>query len=261
MIIAFLADIVGRPGRRTVDKVVPRLKKEHSPDLIIGNLENAAGGFGITDKAFEELERAGVQFFTSGNHIWDKREGVALLDARNNVVRPANYPGAAPGVGFRVISVKDTPVAIINIQGRTYLPAIDCPFRKVDDILRSIGDGCHVRIVDLHAEATSEKRALGWYLDGRVSAVLGTHTHVPTKDAAVLPKGTAFVTDVGMTGSNHSVLGVTPEAAIKRFLEMRPSRFEVARSDLRGDLVVMDVDESSGKARSIEHLQYKVEEE
>lgn len=260
MIIAFIADIVGRPGRRTVDQVVPWLRESRKPELIIANLENAAGGFGITEKAYTELSRAGVQFFTSGNHIWDKREGVALLDSRPNIIRPANYPGNSEGVGHRVISVNDHPVAIINVQGRTFLPPLDCPFRMMDTILAKLGNSCRIRIVDLHAEATSEKKAMGWYLDGRVSAVLGTHTHVPTRDAEVLPKGTAFVTDVGMTGSNRSVLGVNPDSAIRRFLEMRPTRFEVARADPRCDLVVLDIDEATGKARSIEHIQHKVEE-
>jgi metallophosphoesterase (TIGR00282 family) len=261
LIIAFIADVFGRPGRRTVEHIVPKLKDEHAPDLIIANLENAAGGFGITPKAFGELERAGVQFFTSGNHIWDKREGIELLNSRNNIVRPANYPGNSDGVGFRVISVGDVSVAIVNLQGRTFMPPLDCPFRAADQILKNLGDKCRVRIIDMHAEATSEKKAMAYYVDGRASAVLGTHTHVPTKDAQILPNGTAFVTDVGMTGANHSILGVAPEPAIQRFLDMRPKRFDVANTDLRSDLVVIDIDEESGKARSIQHLQYKLEEE
>ena len=183
------------------------LKERFALDLIVANLENAAGGFGITEKAFDELERAGVNFFTSGNHIWDKKEGVALLNLRNNILRPANYPGNAEGVGFRVITVKNTQVALFNVQGRVFLPPIDCPFRTMDRLLENVGNDCKVKLLDLHAEATSEKMAMGWYLDGRVSAILGTHTHVPTRDERILPGGTAYVTDVGMTGAYDSVLG------------------------------------------------------
>lgn len=259
MIIAFLGDVVGKPGRRTVERIIPRLKDNYTVDLIIANVENAAGGVGITEKAVNELERAGVDFFTSGNHIWDKREGVPLLE-RNNIVRPANYPGSDHGRGHRVISVGDVPVAIFNIQGRVFMPPLDCPFRTIDDCLRKVGDGCPIKIVDVHAEATSEKKALGWYLDGRVSLVLGTHTHIRTGDAQILPKGTGYVTDVGMTGANDSVLGVSKEAVIKRFLDMRPTRFEVARGDLRSDCVVADIDESTGKTKKIDHIQLKAEE-
>lgn len=260
MVIAFIGDVVGRPGRRTVESVIPRLREERDIDLIIANLENAAGGFGVTEKAMNDLERAGVGFFTSGNHIWDKREGVALLGSRNNIVRPANYPGGEHGVGFRVISVGSSAVGIFNIQGRVFMPPIDCPFRTIDRCLHSVGDGCKIKIVDIHAEATSEKKAMGWYLDGRVSAVLGTHTHIRTGDSQILPKGTGYVTDVGMTGSNDSVLGICKEPIIKRFLDMTPKRFEVARKDLRCDLVVCDIDEATGKTNKIEHLQIKVEE-
>ena len=260
MVIAFIGDIVGRPGRRTVESVVRQLKKERDIDLFIANLENAAGGFGLTEKALVDLERAGVQFFTSGNHIWDKREGVQLLGSRNNIIRPANYPGGEHGVGFRVISVGTASVGIFNIQGRVFMPPIDCPFRTMDRLLQNVGDGCKIKIVDIHAEATSEKRAMGWYLDGRVSAVFGTHTHIPTRDSQILPKGTGYVTDVGMTGSNDSVLGVKKEPIIKRFLDMTPKRFEIARRDLRCDLMVCDIDETTGKTNKLEHLQIKVEE-
>jgi len=239
---------------------VPVIKERYAPDLIIANLENAAGGFGVNDKAFDELQRSGVQFFTSGNHIWDKKEGVALLNAHNNIVRPANYPGSSDGVGSRVITVNGTPVGIFNVQGRVFMQPIECPFRTMDQLLTRVGDSVKVRIVDMHAEATSEKKAMGWYLDGRVSAVLGTHTHVRTGDAEVLPQGTAFVTDVGMTGANDSILGINKDVAIRRFLEMRPVRFEVARDDLRIDFVILDIDEGTGKARNIEHVQLKAEQ-
>lgn len=260
MKVAFLGDVMGRSGRRAAAYAVLRLKEEHEVDLVIANVENAAGGFGITEKALSELERAGVVFFTSGNHVWDKREGVALLDERPNIVRPANYPGNAPGRGFRVLRVKDTAVAVVNLQGRVFMPPIECPFRTADRCLEQIGDACPVRIVDIHAEATSEKVAMGWYLDGRVSLLLGTHTHIPTRDATVLPKGTGYVTDVGMTGSYDSVLGVSTRIIIQRFLDMRPVRFEIATGDLRCDAIVADIDEASGRTRTIEHLQYKMED-
>jgi hypothetical protein len=257
--IAFFGDVVGGSGRRAAAAVLPRLKEEHQIDLVVANVENAAGGFGVTEKTLAELDRAGIDFYTSGNHIWDKREGVVILDERTNIIRPANYPGNPPGRGFRVIRVKDVPVAIINIQGRVFMPPIECPFRTADRCLQQVGDGCPVKIVDIHAEATSEKVAMGWYLDGRVSLVLGTHTHIPTRDAAILPSGTGYVTDVGMTGSYDSVLGVTKNIVIQRFLDMRPVRFEIAGADLRCDVIIADIDEASGRTRSIEHLQIKVE--
>jgi len=257
--IAFFGDVVGGSGRRAAAAALSTLKEKHAIDLVLANVENAAGGFGVSEKVLAELDRAGIDFYTSGNHIWDKREGVVILDERVNIVRPANYPGNAPGRGFRVIRVKDVPVAIVNIQGRVFMPPIECPFRTVDRCLQQIGDGCPIKIVDIHAEATSEKVAMGWYLDGRVSLVLGTHTHIPTRDAAILPNGTGYVTDVGMTGSYDSVLGVTKNIVIQRFLDMRPVRFEIASGDLRCDIIVADIDAASGRTRSIEHLQIKVE--
>lgn len=260
MKIAFLGDVVGRSGRRAAASAVTRLKDLYGIDFTVANVENAAGGFGVTEQALTELERAGVDFFTSGNHVWDKREGVPLLDQKSNIVRPANYPGNAPGRGFRVVRVGDVPVAIVNVQGRVFMPPIECPFRTVDRCLEHIGDGCAVKLVDVHAEATSEKVAMGWYLDGRVSLVLGTHTHVPTKDERILPRGAGYVTDVGMTGSYDSVLGVTKNIVIQRFLDMRPVRFEIAGKDLRCDAIVADIDVESGRVRSIEHVQIKVED-
>lgn len=259
MLIAFLGDVVGRAGRRAVETVVQRLRTERKLDFVIANAENSAGGFGVNDKAFTELERAGVDFFTSGNHIWDKREGVELLLTRKNIVRPANYPGSDHGAGFRVVDVRGIPVAIFNIQGRIFMPPIDCPFRTIDRCLNSVDETCKIRIVDMHAEATSEKRAMGWYLDGRVSLVLGTHTHIGTNDGQILPMGTGYVTDVGMTGAHDSILGMSKKAVIQRFLDMTPTRFEVASGDLRCDFVVCDIDETTGKARKLEHLQMKVD--
>jgi len=259
LIIAFLGDVVGQSGRRVVAHVVPKLRSGQCAELVIANAENSAGGFGFNPDGIAEMEAAGVDFFTTGNHVWDKREGVALLDSRANIVRPANYPGA-PGVGMRLVPGTDGRVAVINLQGRVFMPPLDCPFRTVDRLLAELPEQVRVIVVDMHAEATSEKIAMGYYLDGRVSLVLGTHTHVPTRDARIFPGGTGYVTDVGMTGSNDSILGVRKSDVIERFLSMRPTRFEVARNDLRCDYVIADVDETTGKVRRFDHLQATVEE-
>jgi metallophosphoesterase (TIGR00282 family) len=234
---------------------LPNLKKEKNIDLAIANVENAAGGFGITEKSIAELHRAGVDFFTSGNHIWDNKGGVAVLDANDNIIRPANYPADAPGAGYRIVKVGEHSIAIVNVQGRVFMPVIDCPFRAVDRIFKTVRDQCSIIVLDIHAEATSEKIAMGWHLDGRASLVVGTHTHVPTKDCRILPKGTGYVTDVGMSGSYDSVLGMEKEGVLQRFLQMRPSRFQVAKKDLRCDYILAQIDPSTGLAVGIEHLQ------
>lgn len=259
MRLVFIGDVVGKSGRRAVAAVLPRIREAHAPDVVIANAENSAGGFGITAKSITEMTKAGVDFFTTGNHIWDKREGVGILDSMENIVRPANYPLDAPGRGMALVPGTEGRVAVINVQGRVFMPPIDCPFQTIDRLIAEISDGVRVVVVDMHGEATSEKIAMGWHLDGRVSMVLGTHTHVPTSDHRILPKGTAYVTDVGMTGSYDSVLGVKKDAVIDRFLHMRPVRFEVAMTDLRCDYVVADVDEQTGKTTRFEHLQLTVE--
>ena len=260
MKIAFLGDVVGKSGRRALAESIPRIKSEHSVDLVIANAENSAGGFGIERKGIDEMERAGVAFFTTGNHIWDKRQGIPLLDERDNILRPANYPGDAPGRGSALVPGTNGLVGVINVQGRVFMPPLDCPFRTVDRLLEEMPESARIVIVDVHAEATSEKIAMGWHLDGKVSVVLGTHTHVPTSDQRILPGGTAYVTDVGMTGPYDSILGVRKEAVIERFYDMRPKRFEVAKDDLRCDFIVADIDEQTGKTRQFEHLQMKVED-
>jgi len=258
--LAFIGDVVGKSGRQTVAQLLPRIRSEYGADVIIANAENSAGGFGINPRSIDELARAGVDFFTTGNHVWYKREGMGLLDSLDTIVRPANYPGDAPGRGAAVVPGTNGMLAVINVQGRVFMPPIDCPFRTVDRLLGELPEGVRVVLVDMHGEATSEKIAMGWYLDGRVSVVLGTHTHVPTGDHRILPGGTAYVTDVGMTGAYDSVLGVKKDAVINRFLNMRPTRFEVAGSDRRCDFVVVDIDEETGRARSFEHLQWTAEE-
>ena len=260
LIIAFLGDVVGQSGRRVLAHVVPILRREHKADIVIANAENSAGGFGFNPGGIAEMEAAGVDFFTTGNHVWDKREGIPLLDSRPNIVRPANYPDA-PGRGMQYVPGTDGRVAVINLQGRVFLPPLDCPFHTVDRLLSELPAETRVVVVDMHAEATSEKIAMGYYLDGRVSLVLGTHTHVPTRDARIFPGGTGYVTDVGMTGSNDSILGVRKDDVIERFLNMRPTRFEVARNDLRCDFVIADIDETNGRVRRFEHLQAAMEDE
>ena len=260
MKILFLGDIIGRSGRRLVRTLLPGLREKHAADLVIANAENSAGGFGLNRKSLEDMQKSGVDFFTTGNHVWDKAEGVSLLGELDNIVRPANYPEGAPGSGVKNVPGTNGRVAVINLQGRVFMPAIDCPFRCIDRYLRDTTHKPKILIVDVHGEATSEKVAMGWYLDGRVSMVLGTHTHVPTRDCRILPKGTGYVTDVGMTGSYDSVIGVKKEAVIRRFLNMRPTRFEVAKKDLRCDYVVAEVDESTGMTVSIDHLQTKLED-
>jgi metallophosphoesterase (TIGR00282 family) len=258
--IAFFGDIVGKPGRRAVAYALPRIKEEHGVDLAIANVENAAAGFGISEKVMKELEGTGLGFYTSGNHIWDRKEGIALLDRKKTLLRPANYPGDPPGRGYAVITVGALSVGVVNLQGRVFMPHIDCPFQAVSKILGELRSRCPVIIVDFHGEATSEKLAMGWFLDGKVSVLAGTHTHIPTKDCRILPKGTGYITDVGMTGSYDSILGVEKEAVVERFLTMRPVRFEVASRDVRADVLLAEIDETSGKTVRVEHVQYKMED-
>jgi metallophosphoesterase (TIGR00282 family) len=258
--LAFIGDVVGKSGRRSVADALPRIREEHGSELIIANAENSAGGFGITRKSIEEMERAGVDFFTTGNHVWDKIDGVRLLGDKDNIVRPANYPGEAPGRGVAVVPGTEGRVAVINVQGRVFMPPIDCPFRTADRLIEELPEEVRVIIVDMHAEATSEKIAMGWHLDGRVSLVVGTHTHVPTSDERILPEGTGYVTDVGMTGSYDSILGVKKDAVIERFFTMRPTRFVVSGLDRRCDFVVAEVDDETGKTTKFEHLQIKLED-
>ncbi|MGH9327386.1 MAG: TIGR00282 family metallophosphoesterase [Terriglobia bacterium] len=255
--LLFIGDIFGHPGRRVVAERLPELVKEFSPDLVIANGENAAAGFGITPPLVEELLGVGIAVLTSGNHVWDKKEIVPYLadhpDGR--LLRPANFPASTPGHGLYVgRTASNVPYAVLNLQGRVFLPSLDCPFRSADALLANISAEVKIRIVDIHAEATSEKVALGWYLDGRVTAVLGTHTHIPTADERVLPQGSAYVTDLGMSGPYDSVIGVDKAAVIKKYLDQIPARFEVAKGDVRLCGVVIDADPSSGKALSIQRI-------
>jgi metallophosphoesterase (TIGR00282 family) len=247
MKILFIGDIFGAPGRRIVADHVRDIVKSQGIDVAIANAENSAGGFGITPAIAEDLFNLGFDALTSGNHIWDKREIYDYLGRTHRLLRPANYPHETPGRGLVV--VKDC--AIINLQGRVYMPDTDCPFRTADRLLAELDPAVRVRFVDFHAEVTSEKIALGWYLDGRVSAVIGTHTHVPTADTRILPGGTAYQTDVGMTGPYDSVIGVEKAPILQKFLTSMPVRMEAAKSGVELHSVIIDVDETTGKAKSI----------
>ena len=251
MNILFIGDIFAAPGRRIVADHLQDIVETNRIDLTIANAENAAGGFGLTPAIAEELLGLGLDVLTSGNHVWDKREIYDYLRRQPRVLRPANYP-EAPGSGSIVWRARNgVDCAVINLQGRTYMAPTDCPFRKADQILGSLDPAIKVRFVDFHAEATSEKIALGWYLDGRVSAVIGTHTHVPTADTRILPGGAAYQTDCGMTGPYHSVIGVQTDIVIQRFLTGLPVRMEAARQHAEMHAVIVDVDETTGKARAI----------
>ena len=255
--ILFIGDIFGQPGRRVVSEGLPGLVAEHHPDLVVANGENAAAGFGITPALVEELLGLGIEVLTSGNHIWDRKEIFPYLAENEHarLLRPANYPSPAPGRGLYLGKTSSgLEYAIINLQGRVFMSSIDCPFRAADAILDSLPASVKVRLVDFHAEATSEKIALGWHLDGRVSAVVGTHTHIPTADERILPRGTAYITDVGMSGPYDSVIGIEKEAVIQKFFNQLPTRFEVAKEGVRLCGVLIDVDAHTGRAISIERV-------
>ena len=251
MRVLFVGDIVGRPGRRAVFSTLRRVVAEEDVDLVIANCENSAGGFGVTRKIAQRLLAEGIHVLTSGNHIWDKKEILPYLDRQPRLLRPDNYPDA-PGSGL-FVGQTDSAVryAVLNLQGRVYMPSIDCPFRRADLVLSRLDPDIRVRLVDFHAEVTSEKTAFGLYLDGRASAVMGTHTHVATADERVLPAGTAFISDVGMTGPLNSVIGMQQEASLRRFLTGLPARFKPAAGPVRLNAVVVEVDERSGNAVSI----------
>jgi metallophosphoesterase (TIGR00282 family) len=258
--VLFIGDIIGRQGRQAVSRLLPKIKSDFTIDLTIANCENVAGGFGLTTKLVGELTEYGIDVMTSGNHIWDRREVVPHLDSMPNVLRPLNYPKGVPGRGWGIYNLKDgRKVCVINLIGRVFMRPIDCPFRVTDDLLTQIDS--MVTIVDMHAEATSEKIAMGWYLDGRVSAVIGSHTHVQTADERVLPQGTAYITDAGMTGPFDSVIGIDKRVIIERFLSGIPSRFDAATEDVRFSGVVISIDGQSLKAKAIKRIHCPVNPE
>ena len=256
MKILFLGDVVGKPGWRAVATVLPRLIDREQLDLVIANCENVAGGIGVDAKSARQLLDAGVNVLTSGNHIWRDKTIVEFLAHEVRMVRPANFPPMVPGRGWTVCETADgTAVAVVNLIGRVFMDSVDCPFRIAESLLPELRARARVIIVDVHAEATSEKSAMGWFLDGKVSGVFGTHTHVQTADERVLPGGTAYVTDVGMCGPTESVIGIRPELAIQKFLTHMPVRFEVAGGPVVVQGVCVDVDPQSGRANSIRRLQ------
>jgi 2',3'-cyclic-nucleotide 2'-phosphodiesterase len=255
MRVMILGDVMGRPARRAVRDLVPALIEKEEIDLAIANAENAAGGMGVDIKSANELLSAGVQVLTSGNHIWKKKEIYPFLDDHASLIRPANFPAGAPGKGWCLWQRNGLRALIINLQGRVFMPNhVDDPFRCVDEILKQQGVNSRVVIVDMHAEATSEKYAMGWYLNGRASIVYGTHTHVQTADERILPAGTAYITDVGMCGPLDSVIGMEKETVIRGFITQLPRQFEVAQDNVVLQGLVVDVDETNGQAREIRRL-------
>jgi metallophosphoesterase (TIGR00282 family) len=256
MKLLFIGDIVARPGRDLVRRGLGALVRHHGVDLVIANGENAAGGAGITREIADDLLRDGVHVLTTGNHVWDKREALEYIVNEPRLLRPANYPAGAPGLGHVVTrAAKDVPVGVINIMGRVFLANIDDPFAVVRQEIAAVkADGARIVFVDFHAETTSEKIAMGWYLDGQVTALVGTHTHVQTADARILPEGTAYLTDVGMTGPHDGVIGVDRATVIARFTTGLPARFESATGDPRLHAVLIDADEETGRATGIQTL-------
>jgi len=255
MLALVIGDIIGQPGRKAVEEFLPQLRQQHRLDMVIANAENAAGGFGLTSAIAQELIEAGVHVITSGNHIWAQKDIIPNLDGDMSILRPLNYPPGVPGRGYHITG----QTMVVNLMGRTFMTDIDCPFRAMDKLLEEVRDRPPVVIVDFHAEATSEKMAMGRYLDGRVSAVLGTHTHVGTIDAQILPQGTAYVTDIGMTGPADSIIGDDVESVLRRFLTGMPHHLSVGKGKPILNAVLVDVDESSGRANNIERVYRQLE--
>jgi len=257
MLILAIGDIIGRPGRQALHRFLPDLHQQYELDMVIANAENVAGGFGLTSATARELFGADIDVLTSGNHIWAQKEIIPYLDGEMPIVRPLNYPPGVPGRGYLIIG----QTMVVNLIGRTFMGDLDCPFRAMDKLLAELEHKPPVIIVDFHAEATSEKMAMGRYLDGRVSAVLGTHTHVGTIDAQLLPQGTAYVTDIGMTGPMDSIIGDDVEAVVQRFLTGMPHRLSVGKGKLTFNAILLNVDEYSGRAINIERICRQMEEE
>jgi metallophosphoesterase (TIGR00282 family) len=260
MKILFIGDIVGKPGRRAVRELLPGIVEERRIDFVIANCENAAAGLGVTADILEELYGVGIDILTSGNHIWDKKEIMEIADDCGRLLRPANYPDGVPGQGSVVMLTRGgVDIGVINLAGRVFMHPLDCPFRAADREIDKMKKKARTILVDMHAEATSEKIAMGWYLEGRVTAVLGTHTHVQTADERILPGGTAYITDVGMTGPFDSVIGIRKEAILKRFLLQIPVKFDVAKRDIRLQGVIVEV-APDGRAHCVERLNVALRE-
>ncbi|WP_462332369.1 TIGR00282 family metallophosphoesterase [Schwartzia sp. (in: firmicutes)] len=257
MRIAMVGDVIGRPGRTAFAKYTAQLRKEKKIDIVVVNGENSAGGKGVTRTSLDELLHAGADIVTSGNHIWDKKDVLEFIDQEPFFIRPANYPDGTPGKGWCVYPWRAKNIGVLNLSGRAFMPPMDCPFQKVEDILAEMKDECDIILLDFHAETTSEKMAMGWYLDGRVNAVVGTHTHIQTADERILPNGTAYITDLGMVGPWDSVLGVKTEIIIQKFTTGMPVRFDLAAGPNVYSAVVLDIDETSNKTVGIERILIK----
>lgn len=258
--ILFIGDVFGRPGREAVRGHLPQILEERRIDLCVANIENSAAGRGITPPLAHQFFEMGVEVLTSGNHVWDRKEILDFLDQEPRLLRPANYPPTTPGHGVFVGETRSrVPFAVINLQGRLFMPNIDCPFRVGERLIDGLSPDIEVILVDFHAEATAEKQAMGWFLDGRVSAVLGTHTHVATADERMLPQGTAYMTDVGMTGAHDSIIGVETDIIRSKFIDQLPARFGPAKQNVRINAVVVDIDPETGQAQGIERVSVKAE--
>lgn len=260
MRILFIGDIVGEAGRKAIRNGLPRVIERFKIDFVIANCENAAGGFGITQVIAEELFSLGIDIMTSGNHIWDKKEVLAYIEKEPRLLRPANYPPSAPGRGSIVVSLRSSEekIGVINASGRIFMAPLDCPFRVTEKMVEQVKKETNIIVIDFHGEATSEKCAFGLYFNGKVSAVVGTHTHVPTADERILSGGSAFITDVGMTGAINSVIGMKKDRVIKKFLTQIPHRFETAKGPSYLSSVVIDIDPKTGKAKAIQRLQLSI---
>jgi metallophosphoesterase (TIGR00282 family) len=258
--ILHIADIMGEPGRKAAAALLPGIIRERGVAFVLGNGENAAGGFGLTRTVMEDLFANGLDVITGGNHMWDRKDILDFIDDEERLLRPANYPRGVPGRGAGLYSTAEGQlIGVLSLLGRVFIKEVECPFKTAEAEIAALREETPVVIVDIHAEATSEKIALGWHLDGKVSAVLGTHTHVQTADERILPRGTAFISDVGMTGPFDSVIGIRKELALKRFLTQLPVRFEVARDDVRLNGVLVDIDSNTGRALAVERIQMPLE--
>ncbi len=256
--ILFIGDIVGKPGRQIVKALLPKLTEKYNLELVVANGENSAGGFGITQETAEELFSYGIDIITTGNHVWDKKEAVSYIAKEHRILRPINYPDEVPGSGIILLKTKkNNLVAVINVSGRIFMNVLDCPFRVTKKELERVKKETNVIIIDFHGEATSEKIAFAHYFDGKVSAIIGTHTHVQTADEKILPKGTAYITDVGMTGPENSVIGFKKEEVIEKFLTQMPKKFEVATAPSIFSAVYLEIDNSTGKALKIVRIALK----
>ncbi|MBU6428384.1 MAG: TIGR00282 family metallophosphoesterase [Cyanobacteria bacterium REEB65] len=255
--VLVIGDVVGYPGLQATKQGIARVKKERPVDLVVANGENSDNGFGLSEKSYNALKEAGVNVITLGNHAWDKKEIFRFIDTAEDLLRPANYPQGTPGRGWTIVRVRDRDVAVMQLMGRTYLNIGDCPFQAADRDLKAIAARTRIILVDMHGEATADKQAMGLYLDGRVSAVLGTHTHVQTADEQILSAGTGYISDIGMTGPSRSVLGMRPELSLRRIREQIPVRFEVAEGPTLFCAVWLAIDPETGLTQRIERIQHR----